>query len=533
MKGYIMDGYVSKDIFISYKNDGEGSNFAARLYANLDDAGFDVYFNPHEQHSGNFPDQLRMAVKGCKDFILILSKGCLAQLQSHEKIDWIREELLTAKTEDKNIVPILVSGVSMPKDKEDMPEDLCFLPDLNAITLPEQYTSSPFDKLISLFRSKAEKGDIYRNTYNSNSSYDVNKDYKKTLESAEQGNIQAMYEIANMCLYGISDENGTSAVNNEKAFLYLKKLSETENEYQNFALQMIGHMYYQGIVPREEQSYKKCYEIHSRLIDSVPEIHHIAYMQSIGSGCDFDFEKAESMYRIAIKKGNATAIFALAEMYNTYGKFKDAEKLYLQIYDKMPQAAIALGKMYKIGVLNEPPYPDYFRAAFYYEYAIQSNKCGSEPYCDLGKMYFNPTGGFPKDFEKAQNNFVVAAEMENGEAQYMLGYMYVNGHVEYSLEKAAYYFEKAVENGNMMSAVHLATIYQNPQIQNYHKAFYYARLAAKSGISSGAFVYANLLFIGRGCISDINEAYKYYRIAFEHGFEQAQFMLKKCESLVK
>ena len=106
MKGYIMDGYVSKDIFISYKNDGEGSNFAARLYANLDDAGFDVYFNPHEQHSGNFPDQLRMAVKGCKDFILILSKGCLAQLQSHEKIDWIREELLTAKTEDKNIVPI-------------------------------------------------------------------------------------------------------------------------------------------------------------------------------------------------------------------------------------------------------------------------------------------------------------------------------------------------------------------------------------------------------------------------------------------
>ena len=37
------------DIFISYKNDGEGNNFAARLKESLDHSGYSVYFNSHEQ----------------------------------------------------------------------------------------------------------------------------------------------------------------------------------------------------------------------------------------------------------------------------------------------------------------------------------------------------------------------------------------------------------------------------------------------------------------------------------------------------
>lgn len=57
-----------KDIFISYKNDGEGNNFAARLSKDLRDRGFSVYFNPDEQHAGDFPDRLRLAVEECKDF---------------------------------------------------------------------------------------------------------------------------------------------------------------------------------------------------------------------------------------------------------------------------------------------------------------------------------------------------------------------------------------------------------------------------------------------------------------------------------
>ena len=61
---------LKRDIFISYKNDGEGNNFAARLYSDLTKRGYSVYFNPKEQHSGDFPERLRLAIGNCKDFIL-------------------------------------------------------------------------------------------------------------------------------------------------------------------------------------------------------------------------------------------------------------------------------------------------------------------------------------------------------------------------------------------------------------------------------------------------------------------------------
>lgn len=55
---------MTKDIFISYKNDGEGNNFAARLESALSAKGYTVYFNPNEQHAGSFPERLRMMHTG-------------------------------------------------------------------------------------------------------------------------------------------------------------------------------------------------------------------------------------------------------------------------------------------------------------------------------------------------------------------------------------------------------------------------------------------------------------------------------------
>lgn len=147
---------MNKDIFISYKNDGEGNNFAARLYDDLSKKGYSVYFNSHEQKSGSFPERLKEAVLSCKDFIIILSEGCLAQLKSHNDIDWIREELLTAKYANKNIVPVLIGVATMPSNKKEMPEDLQFLPDLEACYLPEQYINSPFSMFLEKIDSVPE-----------------------------------------------------------------------------------------------------------------------------------------------------------------------------------------------------------------------------------------------------------------------------------------------------------------------------------------------------------------------------------------
>ncbi len=62
-----------KDIFISYRNDGVGNNFATRIANDLKESGYSVYFNPDEARSGDFPERLKQAISICKDFICIVT----------------------------------------------------------------------------------------------------------------------------------------------------------------------------------------------------------------------------------------------------------------------------------------------------------------------------------------------------------------------------------------------------------------------------------------------------------------------------
>ena len=102
---------MGKDIFISYKNDGSGNHFANRLCQDLESIGYSVYFNPNEERAVSFPERLKTAVSNCKDFILVLSAGCLEQLKENKKTDWVREEILTAREQKKHIIPILLENV--------------------------------------------------------------------------------------------------------------------------------------------------------------------------------------------------------------------------------------------------------------------------------------------------------------------------------------------------------------------------------------------------------------------------------------
>lgn len=43
----------------------------------------------------------------------------------------------------------------------------------------------------------------------------------------------------------------------------------------------------------------------------------------------------------------------------------------------------------------------------------------------------------------------------------------------------------------------------------------------------------NLLYMGRGCKADEKKAYEYYKLALEHGMEQAEFMIERIENTSK
>lgn len=531
---------MNKDIFISYKNDNAGNNFATRLKEDLENSGYSVYFNPDENHSGDFPERLRDAIKTCKDFILVVSQGCLTQLMENNKIDWIREEILTAYQEHKHIIPIIMSGVEMPKDKDDMPAELRFLPDIDNITMPEQYKKSPFEELIKAFISKAEKDDIYRDTDNSNSQYDVHKDFDATIGAFSEDTydnltcFKAKYEAAIMYFYGFSNSMHTTDRNFEKAYELFAEIASCDNDYKSAAESMLGRMYYDGTVPGEKQSYEKSLDYHRKSASGSVHFGYsaarVAFMQQCARGCDFDFDEIENYYLSFIENGDDTIKMDLAHFYMNYGQFEKAAEIYNSMETTNPVAEYKLGMLYKNGVLNNPIKPDFIQASYHFQNAINCEYPYPDAANQLGLLYFAPTGKFRKNFEMAQKYFEIAADMGNCSAQYMLGYMYEFGYVKKDIKLAIHYFTMAANQGEINSYHHLAMLYQQTECKNYHKAFRYAKTSASNSIPEGEFIYANLLYMGRGCTADETKALEYYHRALEHGMEQAAFMIDKINA---
>lgn len=499
--------------------------------ADLEKVGYEVYYNPNEQHAGSFPERLKKAVVACKDFLLILTQACLDQLMKYEKIDWIREELLTAHRNGKNIIPLLMPGVVMPKDKDDMPEELRFLPDTDAVSVYEPYDKSPFDSILAWMKSNPTNKEKYRDVFQSNRDYDINEDFTSTLRMAEAGNEKAMYEIANMYFYGFTSENKQSIRDFSKAYTWFEKLSSSESQYGVLATSMLGKMHYRGIVPNEKQSFAKSFECHKRAACSGSEYskQQYAFMLSMGMGCDFNYEAAEQHYLSAIQHGDNIAISGLAKFYMQYGDFTKAEALYKSIVNTYPMAAYELGCLYIKGLLSEDRKPDCFKAAFYFQHAINTGNYDIDARYQLGLLYFRGTNGFINDYKIAQENFEIAANSGHMASAYMVGYMYEHGHIETNIEKAIHYHAFAADHGHVLSPTHLAILYQLPEYQNYQKALAYAKLAASYGEKEGEFIYGNLLFFGRGCSPNNSEAYKMYKSALEHGCDQAAFMIDRMK----
>lgn len=526
-----MDIQLKKDIFISYKNDGSGNQFATRLCQDLEKMGYSVYFNSNEERAHSFPERLKNAVSSCKDFILILSRGCLEQLKRHDAVDWVREEILTAKSCEKHIVPILMEGVELPRNADEMPEDLRFLPLIDAIRFPEQYVESPFFVLLKVLKSGSDGRDVYKDTFNSNPDYRVEADFQEKLTKAKDGDIRAMYEVGMMYFYGVTNADGTaSAWDFEQAAFWLKKVAQSDHKLRYHALSTIGRMYYQGIMPREPQSYEKAFEYHCM---AAPEDEYSAsdkgFMLRVGVGCSFDYQTILEHYRENIRKGDDMAIMALAQFFVKYGKYEEAFDLYDSMEIVSPEADYQIGLLYRDGVMSDPPRPDYIQAAYYFRNAADNHHILAA--YEYGIMCFRPSGRFRKNFRNAEKYLKIAADGGVAAAQYVLGYMYRTGLVKKDLHKAVEYLEKARAQSNSFAALELASIYQQPECRNYQRAFECAKQAADHGVGEGELILGNLLFLGRGCEADINRAYEMYVRAYEHGMYYARMMMDKIEHL--
>lgn len=520
-----MQQQKKKDIFVSYKNDGSGNNFATRLVGTLRESGYSVYFNPDEAKSGNFPQRLRLAIENCKDFICIVTSDYLTSLYSDEQICWVRDELLCAKKHSKNIIPILINGVQMPTQLDFRREELRFFADIDAYIFPEQYISSPYSVLCNVLTSRADGSNGYRDVYNSNPDFNPDRVLNAVLIDARAGNIEAMYQAGIYYFYGIAQEQ-----NYKEAAKWFMKVANSESKLAPMANKFIGRLYYQGSMPREPQSYKKSFEYHQKAAQEDNfSARHIAHMMARGSGCEFDYEKAVQYYISIVARSDSIGKMGLGELYSRYGEFSKAAAIYEEIADSYPAAAYELGLLYRSGVLSRPAYPDYHTAAMYFQSAAE--KGHTRAAYELAELYFNPTGKFKCDFEKAEHYFRVAAAGGIDKANYVLGYMYEYGHVNKDIEKAIFHYEQAYSRGDVLSANHLAVLYQQPGHHNFERAFTCCKYAANGGDAPSEFMLGIMYLCGRGCEADPDKAYMWLKRASEHGAPEALEIMKQMEAM--
>jgi len=538
------------DVFVSYRfSDGE---LISRKVANaLKDMGYSVYHNSDANHRGKFPERLKTAIRKAKDFLLIVTKDCLSRLiadDASDGPDWVKEELLEARRRKKSIIPVMIDNIDWPKNFSGLSSEAADLVrDLSVrenIRLPVNFEQeSPLILLCGKLDSKRNAGGKFRHQKNDPKYADMKKLLERLTAEANAGSPAAMYQLAIFYRNGLSDTPRDSA----KEYYWLQKLLSVDDEsdevkkYKAHALLCIGDMYYCGEVPGEKQSFVKSYEYKAKASEMCPDDSSLKasllYMKSWVVGVEFDYEDIVRSFKNAgdLENAETTIILHQAEFYDRYGDFSHAIDLYSRVYHIYNGAAYRLGMLYLRGVDTTPPDPNGPLAAFYLTQA--ANKGHIEATFELGKLYFNPpmsktpSRNIHQDTKQAVYYFMIAADNNHTDALYFLEWIYChNVGIEQDFAKAIEYGERAVRSGSVNPMITLIRLYQYEKHQNYERSYYYAVKAAEGSTSAALYAGYFLLF-GCGCEPNLNEAKKYFRMAFKHGLPEAEYMLNLIKEI--
>ena len=139
------------NIFISYRRDG-GEYTAKILRDQLCQLGYQAFFDVESLRSGDFNMALYDVIEECQDFILVLSPGALDRCENED--DWVRQEIVHALKEGKNIVPVMLRDFQFP---EKMPEEIEPLRYKNGLPANSQFFDAFIEKLEGFLQSKPRK----------------------------------------------------------------------------------------------------------------------------------------------------------------------------------------------------------------------------------------------------------------------------------------------------------------------------------------------------------------------------------------
>lgn len=131
-------------VFISYRRD-TGQDIARGLNDRLTQRGIKTFFDRETLHNGKFNQQLLGAIRECRDFILVFSKGALDRCVNAD--DWVRTEIECALKLHKNIV--IVYTIQPLEFPANLPASLNELKFYQGVYLNHEYYNESIDRIIN------------------------------------------------------------------------------------------------------------------------------------------------------------------------------------------------------------------------------------------------------------------------------------------------------------------------------------------------------------------------------------------------
>jgi len=282
-------------------------------------------------------------------------------------------------------------------------------------------------------------------------SEDLIENFSKLNLRAEQGDVEAQFELGFMYDFGSGVEKDAS----KAVYWYQKAANQGDATAQFF----LGSMYDYGNGGEKDDTmavywYKKAAEQGNV---SAQVVLGSKYYK--GEGVIKDISKAICLYKKAAEQGHVDAYFTLGDMYaNGKGVSIDgsvAAYWYQKAAEKGKYLAqIRLGLMYEGG---KGVAKDISKALYWYQKAAEDGDSYTQ--FKIGSIYENGNG-VAKDAAKAVYWYQKAADQEYVLAQFRLGCMYgVGKGVTKDASKAVYWFQKAANQGDATAQYNLGVMY--------------------------------------------------------------------------
>lgn len=121
-------------VFISYRHNYDHGLLAGRIFDYLERAGFAPFLDVYSMPQGYFPDEIIRHIKESPYFLLVLTPGCLDDLNEN---DWIYKEIKEALECKKNDEILVVATEHFSVEKT-LPEDISKIKDRHFYELSMQ-----------------------------------------------------------------------------------------------------------------------------------------------------------------------------------------------------------------------------------------------------------------------------------------------------------------------------------------------------------------------------------------------------------